>query len=69
MKCVCMFLSASGDVEVVLQGPRKLGEPTRSASEKAERRTLGLWEPSPRLRSALVFFLKAHGRTWMRAEL
>lgn len=34
MKCVCMFLSASGDVEVGLQGPRKLGEPTRSASEK-----------------------------------
>ena len=34
MKCVCMFLSASGDVEVGLRGPRKLGEPTRSASEK-----------------------------------
>lgn len=34
MKCVCMFLSASGDVEVGLQGPRKLWEPTRSASEK-----------------------------------
>ncbi|KAI9542343.1 hypothetical protein NQZ68_020690 [Dissostichus eleginoides] len=37
--------------------------------KEAERRTLGLWEPSPRLRSALVFFLKAHGRTWMKAEL
>lgn len=34
MKCVCMFLSASGDVEVGLRGPRELGEPTRSASEK-----------------------------------
>lgn len=34
MKCVCMFLSASGDVEVGLRGPRKLGEPTRSATEK-----------------------------------
>lgn len=44
MKCVCMFLSASGDVEVELQGPRKLGEPTRSASEKVRffpKRTAG----------------------------
>ncbi|MED6293784.1 hypothetical protein CHARACLAT_014232, partial [Characodon lateralis] len=54
MKCVCMFLSASGDVEVGLQAPRKLGEPTRSTQPL--RKCAFLTEPTQNLNFILFYF-------------